>query len=253
MAPSVRITALYFCLAILVPTLAQAATLVFAASSLTDALTAVADSYEKTGQPRPILSFASSATLARQIENGAPAAIFVSADEQWMDYVAERKLIEPASRLAMLGNRLVLVAAKSEPLALEISPGFPLANALGKGKLAIADPDSVPAGRYAKAALEHLGAWRDVEANVVRAENVRAALAYVERGEAKAGVVYATDAAQSKNVRIVGPFPETSHPPIIYPLALVGQTPNDDARRFYIFMRSPAAADIYTSYGFTIK
>lgn len=251
-----QLTALYLCLCFLialVPGMAQGATLVFAATSLTDALMAVANAYEKTGQRRPLFSFASSATLARQIENGAPAELFISADEQWMEYVAERKLIESASRLSWLGNRLTLISAANTPMTLEITTDFPLAKALGMGKLALADPDSVPAGRYAKAALESLNVWHEVEGSVVRAENVRAALAFVERGEARAGVVYATDAALARNVKIVGEFPENSHPPITYPMALVGKTPSDEARAFYNFMRSTAATDITASFGFSTK
>jgi len=225
--------------------------LVFAAASLADALTEVGAAYEKTGAVKPTFSFAASSALARQIENGAPAGLYISADEQWMDYVAARNLTTPGTRISLLANRIVLVAATALPI--EIGVGFPLAAALGRDKLALADPDSVPAGRYAKAALENLGVWRDIEANVVRAENVRAALTFVERGEAKAGVVYATDAALSKKVILVGVFPEISHPLITYPAALIGQNPNAEARAFYDFMSSDAAKNIYRRYGFAVK
>jgi molybdate transport system substrate-binding protein len=227
--------------------------LVFAASSLTDAISSVADAYVATGQPRPTLSFASSSALARQIENGAPAAIFISADEQWMDYVAVRDLIEPTSRTTFLGNQIVLIAPQSERFDVAISANVPLAAALRGGKLALADPDSVPAGRYAKAALENLGVWRDVEASVVRTENVRAALAFVERGEAAAGVVYATDAALSTKIVVIGTFPSMSHPPIAYPMAIVRGASNEAAKTFFAFARSPAAIEIYKSFGFVVK
>ena len=241
-------------IALLTPTLAHAAgPLVFAAASLTDVLNVVAEVYEKTGQPKPVFSFASSATLARQIENRAPADIFISADEQWMDYIATRNLIEPASRVALLSNRIVLVSTATNPIVLTIEPGFALGKALGAGKLALADPDSVPAGRYAKAALENLGVWREIEPRVVRAENVRGALAFVERADARAGVVYATDAALAKNITIVGTFPEISHPPITYPIALLRQKPSAEAKSFYDFMRSDTAKEIYQRFGFIVK
>jgi molybdate transport system substrate-binding protein len=232
---------------------ATAETLIFAAASLTEALTEIASAYEKTGAAKPVFSFASSSTLAKQIENKAPAAIFISADEQWMDYVAQRNLITPDSRVGLLGNWIVLVSTASDPLVLTIDKNFALAAALKGGKLALADPDSVPAGRYAKAALENLGVWSSVEAAVVRAENVRAALTFVERGEAKAGVVYATDAALAKNIRVVGVFPPESHPPIVYPAALVGANPDAEAKAFFAFMTSDAAKAIYRRYGFTVK
>jgi len=242
------------CLVLLaVPAAAQdRPVLVFAAASLTDALTDVAAAYATSGRAQPVMSFAASSALARQIENGAPADIFISADEQWMDYIAARGLIDPASRISPLGNALMLVAPAQAPLTLEIGVGFPLAAALGDGRLALADPDSVPAGRYAKAALENLGVWRAVEAKVVRAENVRAALAFVERGEAAAGVVYATDAALTRTVRVVGPFPALSHPPITYPFALVGEAPRAEARALFAFLTSEAAKDIYRRLGFVV-
>jgi len=245
------LAALGLSLAMLGPATAQP--LIFAAASLTDAMTAVAAEYAKTGQPAPNFSFAASSALARQIENGAPAAIFISADEQWMDYITERNLIAPESRHALLGNRLVLVSRAAHPLSILIEPNFALAKALGDSKLALADPDSVPAGRYAKAALESLGVWTELEGNVVRAENVRAALAFVERGEAVAGVVYATDAVFAKNITVVGALPAASHPVISYPMALIGPTPSEDARQFYAFLRSASAKDIYQKFGFTVQ
>jgi molybdate transport system substrate-binding protein len=225
---------------------------VFAAASLAEALSDVATAYEQTGKTKPVFSFASSATLARQIEHGAPAAIFISADEQWMDHVAAHGLIDIASCAALLGNRLVLVAPVAAPLTIKISKGFPLGQALGNGPLAVADPDAVPAGRYAKAALEHFGVWGEVEAKVVRAENVRAALALVARGEAAAGVVYATDAALTRGVAVADTFPEVSHPPIVYPFALLSANASPAAREVFAFMTSEAAAAIYRAHGFIV-
>lgn len=232
---------------------AQAEPLVFAAASLTDALTDVGAAYEKSGKPKPAFSFAASSALARQIENGAPAAIFISADEQWMDYLADRKLIALSSRLQLLGNSVVLITPVADPMTLVIAPNFPLAQALGPGKLAMGDPDSVPVGKYGKAALENLGVWAAVEPNVVRADNVRAALAFVERSEAKAGIVYATDAAAAKNVKIVGTFPATSHPAVTYPMALLAEAQSTDAKEFYAYLMSASAKEIYRRYGFTVK
>lgn len=231
--------------------------LVFAAVSLSEALTDVAELYVRTGQPKPVFSFAASSTLARQIENGAPAGIFVSADEQWMDYLTDRGLVAAGTRTPLLGNTLVLVSPTTRPLKLEIGSGFPLgfplAKALGTGKLALADPTSVPAGRYAKAALENLGVWREVEGKVVRAESVRAALVFVERGEVAAGIVYATDAAVAKNATVVGIFPPTSHPEISYPIAAIAGHDTPAARAFRDFMLGDSAKAIYRKYGFVVK
>jgi molybdate transport system substrate-binding protein len=233
------------------PVRAAEGPLVYAAASLSDALTAAADSFAATGQPRPVLSFAGTGALARQIENGAPADLFFSADEQWMDYLAARGLIDAASRVALLGNRLVLVTPAAASRTIDIGAGFPLASLLAGGKLALADPDSVPAGRYARAALESLGVWRAVEGAVVRAENVRAALVFVARGEAAAGVVYATDAAAEPGVAVAGAFPAISHPPIVFPVALAGPNPSPAARAFHEFLRGQAAAAIFVQHGFT--
>lgn len=227
--------------------------LVFAAASVTETLTAVGDAYAATGKPKPVFSFAASSALARQIESGAPAAIFVSADEEWMDYLAQRNLIVPPSRVSLLANTLVLIRPEARPLDVMIGPNFPLAAALGNGKLSLADPDSVPAGKYAKAVLENLGVWTAVESKVVRAENVRAALAFVERAEAAAGIVYATDAMLAPKTKVVGTFPATSHPPISYPMALVKGHDGPDAQAFHAFMQSEAARAIYRRFGFSVK
>ncbi|MSO72441.1 MAG: molybdate ABC transporter substrate-binding protein [Rhodospirillaceae bacterium] len=237
------------------PTCAQGADkiLVFAASSLTEALTEIGDAYARSGQPRPVFSFAASSTLARQIENGAPAAVFVAADEEWMDYLAARKLIVAGTRNAFLGNSLVLITPADRPLHLRIETGFPLATAIGMGKLALADPDSVPAGRYAKAALENLGVWQAVASNVVRGDGVRSALAFVERGEAAAGIVYATDAMLTRKVAVVGSFPPASHAAISYPLAILAGHDTAAARGFRDFLLGEEAGAVYRKFGFAVK
>ena len=227
--------------------------LVFAASSLAEALTEVGEAYAKTGKAKPVFSFAASSAIARQVESGAPASLFVPADEEWMDYLAARSLIVADTRASFLGNTLVLVTPADRPLTVSIGPGFPLAAALGKGKLALADPTSVPAGKYGKAALESLGVWSAVEANVVRGDNVRNALAFVERGEAAAGIVYATDAALTKTVVVVGTFPASSHPPISYPLAVVAGHDTPAARAFRDFLLGPEANAVYRKFGFAVK
>jgi len=227
--------------------------LVFAAVSLTEALTEVGEAYAKTGKSKPVFSFAASSALARQIESGAPARLFLSADEEWMDYLAQRQLIVAASRTSFLENTLVLVTPADRPLRLDIMPSFPLAPLLGGGKLSLADPTSVPAGRYAQAALESLGVWAAVEASVVRADNVRGALAFVERGEAAAGIVYATDAALTKRVAVTGTFPPSSHPPISYSLAIVAGHDGAAEGAFRDFLLGDAAKAVYGKYGFSVK
>ena len=235
------------------PVLAGAAEItMFAAASATDALGEIAKRYDAGGHGRIVVSFASSSTLAKQIENGAPADLYLSADEVWMDHLASRNLIVPASRIDYLGNTLVLIAPKDSTLALAIAPGFPLAASLGDGRLAMGDPDHVPAGIYGKAALEKLGVWQQVAPKLARAEDVRGALAYVERGEAAAGIVYATDAARAQ-VRVVATFPADAHPPIRYPLALVAGRDTSAARAFYEYLRGPAARAVWEKYGFTVN
>jgi molybdate transport system substrate-binding protein len=213
--------------------------LVLAAASLQESMSAAADAWAGAGHVRPTVSFAASSALARQVMAGAPADLFVSADEAWMDTLQKRGLLVPGSRAPLLGNRLVLVAPRASRVAVALRPGVDLARALGSGRLAMADPDAVPAGKYGKAALTSLGAWTGVERRVVRAENVRAALALVERGAAAMGVVYATDAAAARQVRIVATFPAASHPPIRYPLALLRSSRSADARGFRAFLLSP--------------
>jgi molybdate transport system substrate-binding protein len=226
-------------------------TLVFAAASLKNALdAAVADYTADTGK-QVIVSYAASSALARQIEEGAPADVFFSADLDWMDYLEERNLIAPQSRVTLLGNDIVLVAPADSDMELTIEPGFPLAEALGEGKLAMALVESVPAGRYGKAALESLGAWDSVSANVAEAENVRAALQLVATGEAALGIVYTTDANAEPGVRVVGTFPEDSHPPILYPVALTA-TAKPEAQAFLDFLTSEEARPLFEAQGFRV-
>ena len=224
------------------------ATLVFAAASLKNALDEVAASYPAA---KPVVSYGASSTLARQIENGAPAQLFISADLEWMDYLGKKGLLEPGTRRNLLGNRLVLVAPAKQPVKLEPAPGFPISAALKSGRLALADPGSVPAGKYAKAALQKLGVWNEVAGRLAPAENVRAALALVARGEAPLGVVYATDAREEPRVVVAGVFPEDSHPPIVYPAAVLrGARPG--ARELLEFLASPPAQAIFGRHGFAL-
>lgn len=231
---------------------AETVPVVFAAASLKDALDDISAAYkQKTGKAVRI-SFAGSSTLARQIEQGAPADIFISADLDWMDYLSKKGMIDEASRTNLLGNHIVLVAPKSSDIHVTIRKGFDLAGALGGGKLAMADTKSVPAGRYGKASLQSLGVWKGVSGDIAQAENVRAALLLVARGEAPLGIVYATDAAAEKDVKVVGRFPDHTHPPIIYPAALVKGSRNPDARSFLAYLRSDAARKLFEKQGFSV-
>ena len=188
----------------------------------------------------------------RQIESGAPAQVFISADLAWMDYVANKNLIRPETRSNLLGNRIVLIAPRDRATAVDIKPGFDLAKVLGDGRLAMANVDAVPAGRYGKAALEKLGVWGSVSGRLAQAENVRAALLLVSRGEAPAGIVYATDAASDKGVTIVGTFPENTHPPIVYPIALTTSAASPDAAAFLAYIKSDKARPLFEAQGFTV-
>jgi molybdate transport system substrate-binding protein len=226
---------------------------VFAAASLKNALDEVAAAYkEKTGKA-VLISYAGSNALAKQIEEAAPADIFFSADLAWMDYLEERDLIRKDTRQTLLGNAIVLVAPADAATAITIDKGVDLAGALGPdGKLAMANVDSVPAGKYGKAALEWLGVWDSVAPHVVQADNVRAALAFVATGEAPLGIVYQTDANSEPKVAVVGTFPADSHPAILYPVAMTASSQNPDARAFFDFMRSDDAAPFYEEQGFTV-
>lgn len=231
----------------------QGEVLVFAAASLKNALDEAAARFNAETGHRVTASYAASSALAKQIEQGAPARMFISADLDWMDHLDERGLIAKATRTNLVGNRIVLVAPRESALGeVEIKPGFDLAAMLGDGRLAVADVKAVPAGKYGKAALERLGVWSTVEGRLAQAENVRAALALVSRGEAPLGIVYRTDAAADPNVRIVGTFPETTHPPIIYPAALLKGAESGPAAAFLAFLRtSPAAKGAFERQGFT--
>jgi molybdate transport system substrate-binding protein len=224
---------------------------VFAAASLTDVMQAVGDLYAAEGHPEPRFSFAGSSALAKQLEQGAQADIVISADEAWMDYVAEKSLIDPATRTTLLTNELVLVAPAAAPFTLDIASGMDLAGALKGGKLALGDPDSVPAGRYAREALTYFGAWDAVESQIARADNVRAALRFVETGDAAAGIVYATDAAAAGDaVEIVGVFPAGSHTSITYPAALIAGRGEGPGAAFLAFLISEPARSAFTKAGF---
>ncbi len=223
--------------------------IVFAAASLTDALQEVGDGFRKNSSIPVKFSFAASSALARQIENGAPADVFFSADLEWMDYLQTRKLIQVATRHDVLGNQLVLVAPVTSKITLHIAPNFPLLAALGNGRLAIGDPDGVPAGRYAHEALAKLGVWNSVADRLARADSVRSALTFVDRGEAPLGIVYRTDALIDTNVRVVDVFPDNTHLPITYPIALASGA-KAGAAEFLAYVRSPAADIVFKRYGF---
>jgi molybdate transport system substrate-binding protein len=252
-----RIAALVLTLLTLVavdlPARAQSddATLVFAAASLKNALDAIVDDYSKATGKTVTVSYAGSSTLAKQIEQGAPADIFFSADLDWMDDVAAKNLIQPDTRVTLLGNDIVLVAPVDSDVGVTIAPNFPLAETLGDGKLAMALTASVPAGKYGKASLESLGVWDSVSTKVAEAENVRAALALVSRGEAPLGIVYATDAKADPGVKVVGVFPEDSHPAILYPVALTAAA-KPGARAFLDYMTSPPAKPRFEAQGFRV-
>ena len=223
---------------------------VFAAASLKTALDEVAGRFARDATRRaPRLSYAGTPALARQIEQGAPADVFISADADWMDYLEARDLIRPGTRLDLLGNRIVLVGPKAAaPVALERAEE--VARALGRGRLAIADVNAVPAGKYGKAALEKLGLWGVVRDRLAQTENVRAALLFVSRGEAPLGLVYETDAAADPSVRIVASLPADSHPPIVYPAAAIRASANPDAAAFLAFLQGPGALEVFRRHGF---
>lgn len=226
------------------PARAAEAVTVFAAASLRGALDAVADAWRAKGGHEARLVYAGSSALARQIEDGAPADLFISANPQWMDFLAERGRLAPGSRTDLLGNRLVLVADR--PGAVDLGS---LPEAVGGERIAMGIVDAVPAGIYGKAALVSLGAWPALAGQVVQAENVRAALALVDRGEAPFGIVYATDAALAPDVFVVAEFPEESHPPIVYPAAVLADA-GPAARELLAFLRSPTAQAIFEAHGF---
>jgi molybdate transport system substrate-binding protein len=224
---------------------------VFAAASMKNALDEIDAAYAAKTGVKVSVSYAASSTLAKQIEQGAPADIFVSADTDWMDYATSKKTINEASRVNLLGNSIVLIAPKDSRIdTVAIGPGFDLAKLAGDGKIATGDVKSVPVGKYAKAALEKLGAWQAAEAKFAMADSVRAALTLVARGEAALGIVYATDAKVEPGVKIVGTFPAGSHPPIIYPVAATASA-KGEAGDYLAYLRSAAAKAVLEKYGFT--
>lgn len=234
------------------PASAAGAVTVFAAASLQESLTEAGALWSRGSGTRATFSFGASSAMARQISQGAPADLFLSADLEWMDWLAERRLIVAASRRNLLSNSLVLVAPAGSRVVLPVSRGMPLARALGSGRLAIADVNAVPAGRYARAALISLGVWASVERRLLPAESVRAALAYVSRGEAPLGVVYATDARADPKVRVVGTFPASSHPAIVYPAALTAASRNGAAASLLGWLQGPQAGAVFKARGFGV-
>jgi molybdate transport system substrate-binding protein len=239
------------------PLAAQEQLTVFAAASLKNALDDASAAFSKATGIKVVASYAASSALVKQIEQGAPADVFISADRQWMDYAAERQLIKPDTRVNLLGNKLVLIAGRDSKLDhVDIGKGpgglgFDIAKLAGDGRIAVADVKAVPAGLYAKAALESLGAWKAAEPRLAMAENVRATLAFVARGETAIGIVYATDAKVEPNVKIVGVFPDDSHPPVIYPVAATTATTNAGVTRYLDFLRTGTAKAIFERYGFS--
>ncbi len=225
---------------------------VFAAASLTNAMQDIATAYTKEKKVKVVSSFASSSTLARQIEAGAPADLFISADQKWMDYAAEKKAIDTASRETLLGNSLVVVAPKASAQGeIAINDKTNWTSLLKGGRLAVGDPEHVPAGIYAKEALQKLGAWDTLSPKLAPAEDVRGALALVERNEAPLGIVYGSDAVASKGVKVVGTFPEDSHKKVEYPLAIIDGHKNATVSAFYDYLKGPQASEIFKRYGFT--
>ena len=233
------------------PAAAQETVTVFVAASLKNALDDANAAFTKATGVKVTASYAASSALAKQIEQGAPADVFISADLKWMDYANERKLIKPDTRVNLLGNRLVLIAPQDSKLdRIAIGNGFDIARLAGDGRIAVADVKAVPAGLYAKAALEKLGAWKAAEPKLAQAENVRATLAFVARGETPIGIVYETDAKIEPKVKIVGIFPDGSHEPVIYPAAATAAA-KPGAARYLGFLRSGAAKAIFEKYGFS--
>lgn len=233
------------------PLAAQESITVFAAASMKNALDDANATYTKSTGVKVVASYAASSALAKQIEQGAPADVFISADLQWMDYVAQKKLIKPDTRVNLLGNKLVLIAPTDSKLdKVTITKPFDIAKLAGDGRIAVADVKAVPAGLYAKAALESLGGWTAAKPKLAMAENVRATLAFVARGETPVGIVYATDAKVEPKVKIVGIFPDGSHPPVVYPVAATSTTTNAATLRYLDFLRTGPAKATFEKYGF---
>lgn len=248
---TLAVVAILSAFAAALPARAAGPVVVFAAASLTNAFEDVGKAWVAKGHPAPKFSFAASSTLAKQIEQGAPVAVFASADEQWMDYLVERKLIDVASRKDLASNSLVMIVPADQPSTVDLRAGTDFAALFAGQRIATGDPAHVPVGRYAEQALKNLGGWDAVAPRLVRAESVRAALAFVERGEVGAGIVYSTDAAISSKVKVAGTFPASSHPAIVYPIALVAGRTDADARALLAFLTGPEAREILRRHGFT--
>jgi molybdate transport system substrate-binding protein len=246
---------LLFLVVLLMPLAARAQELtVFAAASLTDAIKEISAQWTQAGNQPLRMSFGSSSTLARQIEQGAPANLFASADEKWMDYLAAKQLIAADTRKDLLGNELVLVVPADHPRHVTLGPGLDLSALLGPtGRLATGDPAHVPVGIYAQQALTKVGLWSSIASRLARTDDVRAALLLVEHGEAPAGIVYATDAAVSKSVMVAGTFPANSHDPIAYPFAVTRPGDNPEARAFMAFLTGPEARAIFVQHRFKVE
>ncbi len=235
-----------------IPVLAAGQITVFAAASLTNALQDIASQYQQEKQVKVVSSFASSSTLARQLEQGAPADLFISADQQWMDYAEDTKSVDASTRYTLLGNDLVLIAPRAaHPQPVTITKTTQWQQLLHGQRLAVGDPDHVPAGIYAKEALQNLGAWPQLEPLLARGNNVRAALALVERDETPYGIVYGSDAVASNKVQVVGVFPAESHKAVEYPMAVVSDHNSPQVRAFYTYLKGPQAAAVFKHYGFT--
>lgn len=226
---------------------------IFAAASTTNAITDISNLFMEKKMGNTLISFASSSTLAKQIDKGAPADVYLSANPKWMDFLEERDQVEPGTRSDILGNKIVLIAPIDSDVKITIAPGVDLAGIIGEDKLAVGDPDHVPVGIYAKQALEFLGEWTTLAPKLARTKDVRSALALVERGEAPLGIVYSTDAAISKKVRVVAVFPEETHPPITYPVGIVAGNATPTAEAFLEFLKTPEAGAIFEQYGFSLR
>ncbi|USB38923.1 molybdate ABC transporter substrate-binding protein [Providencia vermicola] len=225
---------------------------VFAAASLTNAMNEISEQFQKESKIEVVSSYASSSTLARQIEQGAPANLFISADQQWMDYAIDKQLMVENTRYTLLGNELVLIAPKDSKIEkVDINKQTDWKKLLDGGRLAVGDPDHVPVGIYAKEALNYLGAWDTVNPMLARTNNVRSGMALVERDEAPLGIVYGSDAVASQKVKVVGIFPSDSHKPVEYPMAIVKDQDNKATRDFYEYLKTPAASEVFKRYGFT--
>ncbi len=234
------------------PAAAEEAVTVFAAASLKNALDGINAACEGEVGGKATISYAASSALAKQIEQGAPADVFISADLAWMSYLSDKGLTKKQTEVKLLGNRIVLVAPAGSTAQTEIAPDFDLPGLLGDGRLAMANVDAVPAGKYGKAALEKLGVWASVEGKVAQAENVRAALALVSTEEAPLGIVYKTDAAADAKVRIVATFPEDTHPPIVYPMAETAEARHEGAAAFMTCLQTAKSKDLFEKQGFTV-